>query len=119
MPSKKKHIEQYKKNKSLANSKYMKQTQFKDWRIVIIFYAAMHYLDSSYADVNNHPKTHKKRKEFLDMTPQYDEIIDEYDNLEMLSRKSRYDCIQILDNEVTDALINLTSIEKFVSKLSN
>lgn len=117
MPSKQKHISQYKKNKSLANSKYMKTPEHKDWRIVMIFYATMHYLDSSYAD-KFHPGTHDSRKKFLEITSEYDDIIDEYQNLEMLSRKCRYNCVDIMEKEVTDALVNMKTIEDFVNKLS-
>lgn len=117
MPNKQKHISQYKKNKSLANSNFMKKTENKDWRIVMIFYATMHCLDSSYAD-KFHPETHTTRKNFLERTSEYDDIIDEYQNLEMLSRKCRYDCVNIMDKEVTDALINMKAVEDFVGKIS-
>lgn len=114
MANKERHIVQYKKNKTLANSKYIKQSQFKDWRITMIFYATMHCLESKYADIY-HPSTHKDRKKFLGKTSPYINIIDDYENLEMLSRKARYDCVDMLDKEVTDALINMKTIEDFVS----
>lgn len=115
MPSKTKHIEQYLKNKKLANTNILKQVEYMDWRIVVIFYAAMHYVDSSYANVM-HPTTHKSRKNFLQNSIQYKEILDDYENLEMLSRKSRYDCIKIKQRDITDALDNLSVIEKFVGE---
>lgn len=115
MPKKIKHIEQYKKNKLLANSKCLNNPQFRDWKIVMIFYAAMHYLESSYAD-KYHSTTHQKRKKYLESDAKYEDIIDDYENLEMLSRKSRYDCIEMSSKEVIDALVNLKSIEDFVDK---
>jgi len=118
MPSRLQHIEQYEKNKSLANSKHIRQPQFKDWRIVIIFYATMHYLESFYSK-ERHFKSHIRRKEYLESTLIYDTIVYDYENLEMLSRKSRYDCVNILDKEVTDALINMKAVEDFVNDPSN
>lgn len=115
MPSRIKHIEQYRKNKKLANTDLLKENEYMDWRIVVIFYAAMHYIDSSYANLM-HPTTHKSRKKYLQVNSKYDEIIDDYENLEMLSRKSRYDCIKIKQRDITDALENLSTIEKFVGE---
>lgn len=118
MPTKDKHIQQYKKNKTLANTDTLKKEEYKDWRIVIIYYSALHYIDSSYADANIHPLTHVKRKEIFEKLSGYDEILDDYDNLEMLSRKSRYNCVNISDREVEDALENLKTIEDFIEKLN-
>lgn len=112
MPSKDKHLLQYKKNKTLSNSKLLKDKQYKDWRIVTLFYAGLHILDSTYAE-KFHPSSHKVRKSFLEGNPEYSDIIDDYENLEMLSRKSRYNCVNIKDSEVTDALVNLKVIEDF------
>lgn len=118
MPSREKHIKQYIENKSLANSNCLKQPQYKDWRIVIIYYAALHFLDSTYAELGWHPTTHEKRKKFLDRTPEYTDIIDDYENLEMLSRKSRYNCVKVKDSEVNEALENLEAVEKFVNQIA-
>lgn len=118
MPSKEQHIKQYNKNKSLANTECLKRAEYKDWRIVVVYYAALHCIDSSYAQYI-HPKTHKDRKEYMKQLGSYDPILDDYDNLEMLSRKSRYKCVEIKEREVTDALINLSTIEDFIKSKNN
>lgn len=114
MPTKERRITQYHKNKTLANSKLLKQEQYRDWRIVLIYYSALHYIDSTYANVNFHPHTHNERKEGFSRFKGYDDIIDDYDNLEMLSRKSRYNCVTLSNQEVEDAIENLHIIEEFI-----
>ena len=118
MPSREQHIKQYNKNKSLANTVCLRRTEYKDWRIVVLYYAALHCIDSSYAQYK-HPKTHKDRKEYMERLGSYEPILDDYENLEMLSRKSRYKCVEIKDEDVTEALINLSSIEKFIKSKSS
>lgn len=113
MPSKEKHLEQYRKNINLANSDLLKEEKYRDWRVTTIFYAGMHLLDSSYANMW-HPPTHEKRKNFLYDTIKYRDIIDDYENLEMLSRKARYKCVNILEREVESALENLQCIENML-----
>ncbi len=118
MPTKDKHIQQYKKNKTLANSKILKQPEYRDWKVTIIYYSALHCIDSSYAEKGIHPLTHVNRREAFERLSGYDEILDDYDNLEMLSRKSRYNCVTISNQEVEDALENLKTIENFIEKLN-
>ncbi|XZI01426.1 hypothetical protein ACSW9P_15535 [Clostridium perfringens] len=114
MPSKSNHVEQYKKNKELSNTELFNKPENRDWKITLLFYAGMHLVDSHYA-VLYHPKTHKKRKEILNTFSNYRDIIDDYENLEMLSRKARYDCEFIEEFEIEDAIENIRTIEEFVN----
>ena len=44
----------------------------------------------------------------------YQSIVKVYENLEMLSRKARYNCIKIKKKNFDDAMKNLEQIENFV-----
>lgn len=113
MPSESKHLEQYKKNKELAFSDVMCNQINNDWKVTILFYAALHKLDSHYASLY-HPKSHKERKNFLYSTKKYNDVIDEYEYLEELSRNARYSCIKVKKKEIEEAEELLSYIEKFV-----
>lgn len=113
MPSESEHLNQYEKNKKLALSDIMCNPDNNDWKITILFYAALHKLDSHYASLY-HPKSHKLRKDFLYRVNKYDEIVDEYEALEELSRNARYSCVEVKDKDVKDAEELLAHIEKFV-----
>ena len=111
MANKQTHLSKYRKNKKLAGSSLICKTENNDWRTVIIYYAALHIIDSTYADTF-HPSNHILRKKFLIEVPRYKLIVDIYNNLEMLSRKARYDLLNMKPKEVKDALICLGKIEK-------
>lgn len=113
MPSKEEHLEQYTINKSLAMSDFMNGKDFKNWKVTVIFYAALHKIDSHYADVC-HPGTHTIRKKFLSSIRNYRDIISEYQYLEELSRNARYSCINTTDSEVEEAKELLEHIENFI-----
>ncbi len=113
MPSKSEHLEQYRKNKELACSDIICNEIYNDWKVTILFYAALHKLDSHYADVF-HPSSHKNRKNFLGNTRKYNSIIDEYEHLEELSRNARYSCVKVKKKDIEEAEELLNYIEEFV-----
>ena len=101
MSNRTRHLERYNKNKKLANSEELSKEENFDWKIIIIYYAALHLLDSSYADdeILPHPPNHEKRK-FKIKGTYNDDIYNCYNNLETLSRQARYDCIKIKEKHV-------------------
>lgn len=107
------HIKQYEKNKALAQNSIFQDNKYNDWKITIIFYATMHLLDSTYPQYFTH-NTHEVRKNFLGRTMPYKNIVDEYIELENLSRRSRYHCIPIEKDEVEQAEELMNCIEDFV-----
>lgn len=111
MPSKNKHISQYKKNKDLAQEELLCKDKHNDWKVTILYYAVIHILESSYAERNIHFTSHISRNNFLSSNRAYNDIIDMYDNLEMLSRRARYDCKTIRPKNVKDAIDALKEAE--------
>ena len=72
--------------------KYLAQVNplHKDWEVTTLFYSAVHVVDSYLVLVKNtKPRTHAQRRKLVkqELSP----IFDDYDLLESLSRKSRYD----------------------------
>jgi hypothetical protein len=51
------HIRKAQHNLSLLNNN-LPTTGFNDWRVVILFYACLHYVDSRLARLNIHPDVH-------------------------------------------------------------
>ena len=113
MPSELEHLKQYEKNKELAFSDTMCNPINNDWKVTVLFYAALHKLDSHYANIY-HPGSHRTRKDFLHKVRQYDEIIDEYEYLEELSRNARYSCVNVKQKQVKEAEELFKCIEQFV-----
>lgn len=111
MPSKNDHIDQYKKNKELAQEKLLCENKHNDWKVTILYYAVIHVIESSYAQNNIHFTSHFSRNKFLNSSRRHADIIDMYDNLEMLSRRARYDCDTIKPRNVRDAEAALKEAE--------
>jgi len=61
MPSQKNHIDQARHNEQFVSSFNIKTTPFLDWVVNGIFYSALHYLDSYFANKGKHPGTHPER----------------------------------------------------------
>lgn len=116
MAEKKKHIKQYEKNKALASTKEFLKEENNDWRVTALFYATMHLLDSCYSEIFPKHNTHEKRKAFISRTLPYKDIIDEYTELENMSRVARYDCIKIRNKDVSQALGLMKYIEEFLQE---
>lgn len=118
MPGKVKHLNQYERNKALSNSVPLTNDENRDWRITLMFYAAIHLLEASYSNLK-HNKTHSDRKDFLKVTNPYNSILTDYESLEALSRKARYDCFNIRQNQLEVAQKNMDNIEQFVNTLES
>lgn len=120
MGSKARHLEKHSKNKKLANSEELSKEENFDWKIIMIYYAALHLLDSSYADdeILPHPPDHNRRK-FKIKGKYNDATYDCYNNLETLSRQARYDCMKMKEKHVKKACDYLESIECMVLASAN
>lgn len=119
MPSREQHTKQYLRNKKMASIPELSLDDNYDWKITMLFYAGLHCIETTIADREYHPSTHTARKNFLERNISvYGSILDDYENLEMLSRNSRYKCIKMKKKRFQDALGNIEEIEKFVDKIS-
>lgn len=119
MPSKEKHNQQYLRNKQMSSIPQLLIDDNYDWKITMLFYAGMHCLEASFADNDVHTFTHESRKNYLySNKSKYSDIVDVYENLEMLSRNARYKCIKMKQKKYIDAVNNVEEIEAFIKKIS-
>lgn len=113
MANKQIHLAKYKKNKALANSELISKEENNDWKVTMIYYTALHIVDSYLANSNTHPKSHEVRKKVMACNKYLENIIDTYNLLEAKSRKSRYDCLIIKSKDVKKSLDLLNRIEEY------
>ena len=109
MASRQKHREQYMDNKRVFNSKFFTNQENFNWKVTIIFYSAIHLIESVFPNTVS-CNSHEDRYNIIQKS--YQNIIDPYDELYKLSIKARYKCIKVKDRDVTNALIALNKIEK-------
>lgn len=131
MPNFEIHKSKYNNNK-LFLSNISKIDNSIDWQITVIFYCAVHYIESllvkCFDDMtrkgvykpkfNGHSRTHDDRRTMLEMTNEFDfgsKYAIAYDRLEAESRKARYDQFNPNIKVLNSALKHLKTIEDLTS----
>ena len=90
-----------------------KNPSYRDWEITVLFYSALHLVDTR-AKITSNPKNHVARRRWIEdhMGP----ISNDYKKLQTLSEKSRYKPVHhlITQDEVRKAVRLYESIKKYV-----
>lgn len=94
MPSLAAHLEKSKHNETLAEFLATK-TQYFDWAVTILFYAAVHYVDAVLSVSRLDPLSHEQRHSAMGVNDTLRRIFPEYRNLETMSRNARYFALPI------------------------
>ncbi len=89
MPGKAKHLAEAEWNEQAADA--LLQTQFADWAVVALFYAALHLVDA-YLASTVHPKDHTERFSVIAVTP-LERIYADHRELYQRSLDARYGCV--------------------------
>lgn len=96
------HIAQAEKNERLCG--ILLGTEFNDWAVTALFYAALHYVDAYItSSTGANPSNHTARNYFVDSALSLTEIRQAYSDLYRLSRDVRYEIFPIS----TDAVIQV------------
>lgn len=113
MPSKDIHINQYKHNKSLLENKCfdIEDSIYLDWVVTIIFYSAVHIVESVLSETEDHSGSHVVRNGFVERYVKLKPICDEYSTLYRQSKKARYMCAKYNKRKINDVLDLLKCIE--------
>lgn len=85
-------------NKAKHNEKFLSLVEanspdnYFDWKITIVFYIAIHYIDAYFASHNDSIHSHEQRRHKLENGGNSVSMafIDNYDNLYNICRNSRY-----------------------------
>ena len=101
MPKTELHISQAERNETFCQSQKLCGSKFQEWGVIVLFYAALHYVDAVLAKDPNltwqqqHPSDHKKRKKSISKCSSLDPIASKYLTLQQRSEDVRYRCFQI------------------------
>ena len=94
MPRPTEHIAQAEKNERLYE--ILLGTEFNDWAVTALFYAALHYVDAYIASSTGvSPSNHSARNYLVDSAPSLIVISQAYSNLYRLSRDVRYEIFPV------------------------
>ncbi len=93
MPTKAEHISKAELNEAFADT--VSRTSYLDWAVTVLYYAALHYVDSVLAVSGEHPTKHKDRHPLIRTNATLRTIHGEYRTLETLSWNARYGAMAI------------------------
>lgn len=99
MPQPAEHIAQAEKNERLYES--LIGTEFNDWAVVSLFYAALHYVDAYFVQrAGVSPSNHSTRNILVSMTTELAGIEIHYRELYARSLDARYEIIVMPEDEI-------------------
>ena len=94
MPQPSEHILQAEKNERLYDN--LVGTEFNDWAVVSLFYAALHYVDAYFTQrAGASPSNHTARNKLIVMTTELTDIETHYRELYARSLDARYKLVAI------------------------
>lgn len=108
------HLNKYENNKKLIETLESHHPSFNDWVVTSAFYSALHLVDGTILEISDNnfkPKDHSTRRQYIAKMKEFKNIRNEYEALYILSRKSRYECVAIKDQDKNDSLEYLAKIE--------
>lgn len=115
MPNEQKHREQLSHNKQLLNTDVFGSSH-NDWKVTVVFYCAVHVIETFLSSINVHTSNHKARHKSVNQLELLKKVSSEYQTLYMMSLKSRYECVRFTDRDVNEAVNLLEKIENVVLK---
>ena len=90
MPTSSQHIDKAKSDERCAIQISQLSSPFYDWIVNAYFYAALHYIDASLAQLHLHPQTHSARNRTFSSVSAIRHLWKDYRFLEDKSRDARY-----------------------------
>lgn len=116
MPSRDEHLAKAKHNEQAASAL---SPEYRDWSVVAIFYAGLHYIEMQLAVEGSHPTSHDKRDPIIAKHHLLQNIWYSYKNLNVLSRNARYYSVLILEKDVNNARTWLENIKSYLKKIGH
>jgi hypothetical protein len=117
VPDLDKHLAASRHNNSFSRENVFMTGQYEDWKIIVLFYEAVHIIESYLATLGEDSGDHKERRDNIMHYDNLRTIAAEYDDLYKLSRTARYDCEPIYKVKVNAALEDLKVIRSHVQSI--
>ena len=117
MPSKHEHITKAEGNASFAKSLSLDNQTRIDRALVVLFYAAMHYVEAYLATTRQHLRSHAVRDRVLGTEPELKKVFKEYQDLKFCGYNARYEMYAFTPDDVTyQALKDFETIKGHLQK---
>ena len=118
MPSQAAHRRQAEHNRRFLHTFDLASADYLDWVVTVLFYTALHLIDSYLATHGHHPKSHQERNKYIRRYPYLALIWPDYRFLEHRSRAARYDVVTFELAQVERLYRRLETIETHIAALT-
>jgi hypothetical protein len=115
VPQRHEHLKKADETESLALALKSNIPVCVDWAIIMLFYAALHYIDAFLAGKNLHPLDHSKRDEEIENNGTIADVYRDYRRLKDMSRAARYEIANFGADSLEIAKSRLVKIKTFLS----
>lgn len=118
MPSRDDHVKKATENEVFANRLDTNTQASINWKLIVSFYAALHYVEAYLAKaLNQHVRVHTTRDSIVSRESNLRAIRKEYAHLKYYGFNARYEADQFTAKDVTDALGYLALVKGKIKPL--
>jgi len=118
LPSKDEHVSKAEGNEEFASSITPDSQPRIDWKLVVLFYAAVHYVEAYLArHLNQHVRSHTTRDKYLGREANLRKIFTSYGHLKFYGYNARYEVDGFTVKDVNDAIGYLNDVRSHIKPL--
>jgi hypothetical protein len=112
LPSRDEHVQKAEGNEAFADSiAGANQTQI-DWKLIVLFYTAMHYVEAYLAKAwGQHVRSHTTRDSYISKEKDLKKIRTQYAHLKYYGYNARYEMDGFTAQDVQDAQADLATLK--------
>jgi hypothetical protein len=88
-----------------------------DWALIMMFYAAMHYVEAYLANFGVHLKSHTARDSYIGKETKLRQIFVDYQDLKFYGYNARYEMVKFVASDFTNAAQSLAKIKAYLTPL--
>ena len=102
MPTKDEHLAKAEGNAAFALSLPLGNQTKIDWALVVLFYAALHYVEAYLSTIGQHLRSHTTRDNAVGRDPNLRKVYSEYQDLKYYGYNARYEVCGFKPADVTN-----------------
>jgi hypothetical protein len=112
LPSRDEHVQKAEGNESFASSIPQDNQSRIDWTLVVLFYAAVHYVEAYLAkSLGMHLRSHNTRDQYVGRESNLKKIFKSYAHLKFYGYNARYELYGFTAKDAADAAKDLEDIK--------
>lgn len=117
MPSLEEHLRKANGNEAFADSIKASSQSEIDWKLIVLFYAAMHYVEAYLAKSQTHLRSHTTRDGYVTREANLKKIRTEYNHLKYFGYNARYEIDGFTTRDVAAAVAHFATVKARIAPL--